>query len=253
MKRSSLHPLRNLCNLCNLWIQPPFPPAELPAICGPSGGAEDAVDDGFLGLPEEGHREGDGDEGEHHEQPVSGFAEFREEGEHEDGHPVGPGLGEGFGEDEDAKEPDEAAVDLGEEAGVGSEDFVGKHGGEPDEDAIEAHHEADSAEDHEADALGEEPFGGMDAPPVGEGDEGEEEAVEDGGAVEGAHPDAFLRLEAGEAAESVEEEGEGGSGREAGLEEVEGETAPTLIAPEGSSPASESAPGITHGGLDAGE
>ena len=230
-----------------------FSRAKLPAIRGSSGGAEYAADDRFLGLPEEGHGEGERDEGEHHEEPVSGFAQFGEEGEEEDGHPVGSGLGEGFGEDEDAEESDEAAVDLGEEAGIGTEDFVGEHGGQADEDAVEAHHEADSAEDHEADALGEEPFGGVDAPPVGEGDEGEEEAVEDGGAVEGAHPDAFLGLEPGEAAQAVEEEDQGGGGGEAGLEQVEDEAAPALVSPEGSAPATEGAPGIAHGGLDAGQ
>ena len=57
-----------------------FSRAKLPAIRGSSGGAEYAADDRFLGLPEEGHGEGERDEGEHHEEPVSGFAQFGEVG-----------------------------------------------------------------------------------------------------------------------------------------------------------------------------
>ena len=77
---------------------------------------------------------------------------------------------------------------------------------------------------------------------MGERDEGEQEAVEDGGAVECSDPDAFLGLEPGEVPEAIKEEDQGRGRGKAGLDEVNEESGPALVAEEGGTPRTEGAP-----------
>jgi len=168
--------------------------------------AEDAVEDDFLGLPDEGH--GDGERGEAEEQQEGGLHMLRPE--EESGAEINGQIdplrqGDQSGDDRQPGD-DEPAVERGELPRFLPQGFIGQHQAELPQDNVQVEHKNQGGQDEDADGIAKVRLFRHAAEPEEERAEAEIDEAGEPGAVERVAPRTFLRLEAAHLPEAEDEQ-----------------------------------------------